>query len=345
MNGRADVGESSLGPWRWLKIAGSRREVFAALGRAGGAEIREWMGTSTDLPELERFRGSGRLTDLVDRTARQCPDQMVELAGLAEGAGVNHEDLLLVNLRGDLTNLGEGCSDVAVARGATRLVAHNEDGAPELEGLCSFVTLHIDGSVPVTSVWYPGFLPGMTCWLNGAGVACGVDHIPVAPPGTGAGRHFVARRLQESRSIEEMRGIAANSVVAGGYSYTAGRSKEDVVVNLELGPGGLHVEEVSGIHAHTNHFIYLRDPQDPDRRSRDRLSVLRRLPETTGAAELLGTLTSADGGVKRDATDGDPLMTLCSIVFDLGAENVSVVVRGDSTVHEMGFKRFLGLDR
>jgi len=276
-------------------------------------------------------------------TRHQFPDQMTELEGLAVGAEVDFEDLLLVNLRGDLTNLGEGCSDVAItADSDLRLTAHNEDGAPELDGLCLFVTVHIEGQTPVTSVWYPGLLPGMTCWLNGAGLACGVDHIPVDPPGIGAGRHFLARKLQEATSIEAMVRLAESATVAGGYSYTVGSASERQAVNLEVGPTGMHLREVVGLHVHTNHFLYLEDPQDPDRRSYNRLDVLKQISETSDVDQLLAAMTADNRGVKRDAIDGDTLMTHCSIVFDFEQRVASIVVRHDPTVHALTFSELLG---
>lgn len=275
-------------------------------------------------------------------TRRQYPEQMIELESLADGAGVDFEDLLLINLRGDLTNLGEGCSDIAIADPDLRLIAHNEDGARELDGLCVFVSIHVDGRTPVTSVWYPGLLPGMTCWLNGAGLACGVDHIPVDPPGVGAGRHFLARKLQESVSIDEMVRCAEATTVAGGYSYTVGSAPDNQAVNLEVGPSGIHVREVTGAHVHTNHFLYLEDPQTPDRRSYERLDVLSKISETSDADRLLEAMTAHDKGVNRDAVEGDTLMTHCSIVFDFQQRIASIVVRHDPTMHALTFTNFLG---
>lgn len=343
MTNHAEVDEAAVGPWRWLKVSGSRREVFTALGRSSRSEIRKWLASGTDLSRLAAFKDSTRLAELAASTHDLCPDQFTELEGLAEGAGVHHEDLLLVNLRGDLDYYADGCSDVAIADPAARIVAHNEDGAPEVDGLCMLVTLHIDDQVPVTSVWYPGLLPGMTCWLNGAGIACGVDHIPVAAPGDGAGRHFLARRLQETTSAAEFTRVASSTAVAGGYAYTIGRGAENRAINVEVGPGGTHVEEVGGSHVHTNHFLYLDDAQNPDRLSHQRLASLARIPDSIGARDLLHTMARRGGGIHRDALEGDPLMTHSTVVFDLAGERVSLVVRNDTTVHEFGFTDFLGL--
>lgn len=334
-------GERSLGSWRWLSVAGSRRHVFTTVGEAFRDEIQQWVATSTDLPRLDRFRGTEQLREVAGATRRGYPEQVEELEAMADGAGVAFDDLLLVNLRGDLTALGEGCSDIAVVGEDSLLIAHNEDGAPELDGLCALLTLHIDGHPTVTSVWYPGMLPGLTCWLNGEGLACGVNHIPVRYPGPGGGRQFLARVLQESRSLELFASRAGAFPMAGGYALTVGSASEGAAHTYEVGPGGVWQGRVDGLAVHTNHFLELDDPQDVEDESLDRLQILKRTGTSTDVAGLLRLLTGSPEGVRRDAVDGDPLTTHSSMVFDLRARAVSVVLRGDPNVHEVGFDDFL----
>jgi hypothetical protein len=109
---------------------------------------------------------------------------------------VQFDDLVLLNLRGDLglVDGGIGCSDLGW-HGERSVVAHNEDGTLEDVGRCALLTLTGTGRPPVTAFWYPGFVPANAFALTGDGLVWTVDHLPVAAPGLGAGRHFVGRGL------------------------------------------------------------------------------------------------------------------------------------------------------
>jgi hypothetical protein len=139
---------------RWVVVAGPRLAAFRALGEHTREEI---FGVVENMPErqaLERFaatsRGQSVLGRLAAETARTQPVEYAELAALAAGAGIDFDTILLANLRGDLGGDGTGCSDLGWRR-ARSLVAHNEDGAPGLQGRFMLLTLAIDGEAPVTS--------------------------------------------------------------------------------------------------------------------------------------------------------------------------------------------------
>jgi Acyl-coenzyme A:6-aminopenicillanic acid acyl-transferase len=106
---------------------------------------------------------------------------------------------VLLNFRGDLGTVpgGIGCSDL-VWRRERSLIGHNEDGAPENVGQCALLTLALDGLPTLTAFWYPGFVPTNAFTVTGDGLVWTIDHLPVATPGQGAGRHFVGRGVQRS---------------------------------------------------------------------------------------------------------------------------------------------------
>ena len=84
--------------------------------------------------------------------------EWAEPAAFAAGAGVQFNNLALLNLRGDLglVDGGIGCSDLGWRRERS-VVAHNEDGALEDVGRCALLTLTGTGRPAVTAFWYPGF--------------------------------------------------------------------------------------------------------------------------------------------------------------------------------------------
>jgi hypothetical protein len=177
-------------------------------------------------------------------------------------------DLALLNLRGDLglVDGGIGCSDLAWRRGRS-VIAHNEDGAPEDVGRYALLTLASGVRPPVTAFWYPGFLPANAFAVTGDGLVWTIDHLPVASPGHGAGRHFVGRGLQRSaRTVEAAVDYLRSQPSAGGFAYTIG-DRAGRVVSVEAAAGcHAFVEAGPGLVPllwHTNHGRYVPGAEPP----------------------------------------------------------------------------------
>ena len=188
--------------------------------------------------------GRDHLASVRRATTERYGEEWAELAAFADGAAVPFEDLALLNLRGDLgwTDGRMGCSDLAWRRDRS-VIAHNEDGALPDVGRCGLLTLTGNGRPPVTAFWYPGFLPANAFAVTGDGLVWTIDHLPVASPGPGAGRHFVGRGLQRSaRSADQVVGYLREHPSAGGFAYTVG-DRAGRVVNVEAAAGHHAVAE------------------------------------------------------------------------------------------------------
>lgn len=351
------VREQQLAGLRWLVVSGPRRAAFQALGETARADVRAVQEAMPERDGLRRWvgteEGGARLDRVLRATRERHPQELAELEALAEGAGVDFDDLLLANLRGDLgVGDGTGCTDL-IWRGDRSFVAHNEDGAPALDGRLMLLTLAIDGLESVTVQWYPGFLPANTFNATGRGLVWGINHVQVVNPvDGGAGRHFVARALQQAPTLDVALDHLRTHPSAGGFSYALGECATGRVAMAESAAGRTAVVEATPaepLHWHTNHLRHL--PGAPDRApdgpadggdpSTDSLGryeesiargrALEKMhPEgpVPSSAWFLNALTGAPlpYGVHRTAADGDPLMTLCTVVADLAGNRI--VVRG-----------------
>ncbi|MFF9482767.1 C45 family autoproteolytic acyltransferase/hydolase [Streptomyces sp. NPDC014733] len=352
----AQVREQELAGMRWLVVSGERDDVFRALGRVAHADVH---AVQEALPERHALRGWAatergriRVERLLDATRAACGRQLGELRALAAGAGADFEDLLLANLRGDLgVDDGTGCTDLGW-RGTRSYVAHNEDGAPALDGHLMLLTLLVDGDVPVTVQWYPGFLPANTFTATGHGLVWGINHVQAARPAHAPGRHFVARAMQQAPTLGAAVDHLRSRPSAGGFAYTIGDRADGRVVVVESAAGRTAVMEADAdhpLHWHTNHLRHLPVPPDasgaatadasdaaraarslgPYEESVARGEVLAGLQPPVGgpaAQWFLDVLTSAPlpHGVHRTAAGADPLMTLCSVVADLTDDRITV---------------------
>src|SRR6478672_2028632 len=98
--------EHRLGSLRWLVLTGPDREAFGGLGEHVRAELTALAGAWPVLPRLRRHvsgpPGRDRLAAVRRATQEAFPAEWAELAAFAAGAGVQFDDLALLNLRGDL---------------------------------------------------------------------------------------------------------------------------------------------------------------------------------------------------------------------------------------------------
>jgi len=339
--------EHKLGGLRWIVLHGPGREAFGALGEHVRGELAAPACAWPVLPRLRRHVSGPPGRDLLAAVRRATVEssgaEWAELAAFADGAGVPFADLALLNLRGDLglVDGGIGCSDLAWRR-ARSVIAHNEDGAPEDVGRCGLLTLTGNGRPPVTAFWYPGFLPANAFVLTGDGLVWTIDHLPVASPGPGAGRHFVGRGLQRSvRTVEEAVGYLRSRPSAGGFAYTIG-DRAGRVVNVEAAAGRHAVVEAGAgpgpLLWHTNHGRYV-PGAEPEAHGTsaargETLAALGIPAEDPGPSWFLGALTSPPpDGVRSDpGPGGRGLTTLCTLVADLTAGEAVIAARGEPPV-------------
>ncbi len=325
------------GTLRWVIARGPRDVVFRELGALAEDDIAAVLEAMPERAKLERYvstePGRTRFADLVAVTRQRFPREAKELDDIAAGAGRGTDELWLANLRGDVGAAdGTGCSDLGWC-GRRSLVAHNEDGAAVLHGRLMLLTLAVDGEVPVTVLWYPGFVPANAFCATGNGLVWGIDHLPVSAPALAPGRHFVARAAQHVSTMDELAQFLARNPSAGGFAYTAGEIGTGRVLCVETAAGRTATTEPDPLLWHTNHARWLNADDGAlgelgrDGESRVRGDVLRTLtvPDEPDSLWFQGILRGP--GVFRSAEGDDPLLTLCTVVTDLTANEVTVVPR------------------
>ena len=121
---------------------------------------------------------------MLDAAARGIfPKYVLELEGMARGAQVEYETLLVWNCRGDLPLYGdavpesakhspEGCTTplYPAEKSSVALIPHNEDGPPELDGHCYWLSLSQENGSKFSTFHYPGMLPGHMFSVNSHGL-------------------------------------------------------------------------------------------------------------------------------------------------------------------------------
>jgi hypothetical protein len=181
--------------------------------------------------------------------------------------------------------------------------------------------------------------------VTGHGLVRTVTHIP-ATPAAAAGGHFVARALQQSRSLDAAIAYLRSHPSAGAFGYTLGEFATGRVASVEAIAGRVSAVEADAARPliwHTNHACRLEPGASTggstgahlgeldESRARgcvlDALSPPAREPDVGWFLRVL----SGTPGVYRSAVE-DPLMTLCTSVADLGAGAVTFQGRDEALV-------------
>ena len=312
---------------------GDGATLGGAIGQRFGDEIRAALAENETLhgPFLAYHasaEGQRRFAELLALHRGRYPAYVAEIEGMAEGAGVPFEHLLLVNLRGEyrgyagIDDAGE-CSTCALSAGGRLAFGHNEDGAPFYRGRSYLIRVEPERDVPFTALCYPGFLPGNAFGFNDYGVCFSVNNVRPREVCVGLGRHFLARSLFAARSLDEAVQRLSVEPRAAGFNYTLGARRERRLLNVEVAPLSLDVRAIEGVHFHANHYLYLDVAQHRFASSTARQARGEALIEDSPPEDARGVLrVLRDQGdralpIWRDGTPPDEGVTLLSALFDL----------------------------
>jgi isopenicillin-N N-acyltransferase-like protein len=335
----------SLGILPLVHARGRHAEIGFQVGAQRAAQVQHMVETYRRLLRDERAElGVEDWTHAVAIGRRylpyveeSLPQYVEEMRGLAAGAGVAFEDVLVLNSIESITadRLHLGCTSLAVSGRGTDdgavLVAHNEDWYPDDIEDVFLVHALPEGEPPFLAVSYGGLLPNIG--FNAAGVAQCCDTVYATDVRLGIPRTIVARHVLAATSIDEAAEFAMHPRRAAGYNHLLA-APDNQIFNLEASATrAVRVPAVDGIAAHTNHYLspaMIAVEVDPETRlrSRGRLDRARRRIEARAGrvdrAALVEVLSDHDGfpysicsHVLDEPSPLDNQQTIASVVMDL----------------------------
>ena len=226
---------------------------------------------------------------------KRMPEILEEARGIAEGAGISLEELMVLNTRYELTQYPSKlpeCTTAAVlpeasGEGCTYLIK-NWDYRPGVLDKIVLVELEDENGVKIIGLTEAGQLIREGFNSNGVGLCNNMIQSIYDKAGAGIPVTFLRRRVLASRNFEEAYGWLVHSerCVSNNMLLVDGRLGR--AVDLEAYPGGSdHIWPKNGIIVHANHFVVnpcidaLKDrPKNRD----NRLEYLLRLKE--GAIDI-----------------------------------------------------------
>jgi isopenicillin-N N-acyltransferase-like protein len=224
------------------------------------------------------------------------PQYVEELRGVADGAGLDFNDLLVLNCMEALTEdaLHRGCTSLAAAPEMTAdgslLVGHNEDWLPEDFESVYLIHAQPDDEPAFLAITYGGLLPNIG--FNQHGIAQCCDSVYPNDARVGVPRIFVSRAVLAAMTPAGAIQAALNRRRAAGYNHLIAHVSGEIY-NVEVSAREFElIYAMDGLLAHTNH--YLSRPMRAIERDSDEL-----IPSRVRYNRVMRLLHSQQGQISR----------------------------------------------
>lgn len=276
MVSRAGIAKSSTVAsvtWQLVLASGGPRERGRAYGEQAATRIgrslaiyEEIFAHYAQLPWAEVRGRGGAFVEAIDGYDVQL---LPELEGIAEGAGVDPEDVLAMNLRTEIMfgldarpshAAMKECTAIGCASapaGGSVLVAQNWDWKPAVRETCVLLVCAPHDRPGFVSLVEAGLWA--KCGMNEAGVGLTTNALQSSRDKgePGVPYHAILRRILTSPTFEEAVAAVTQARRASSANYLLGH-RDGRAVNLEVAPGG--ADDVCATEgpalAHTNHFLW-----------------------------------------------------------------------------------------
>ncbi len=187
------------------------------------------------------------------------PQYVDELRGIADGARIEFNDLLVLNCMEAITEdaLHTGCTSLAAAPEVTAdgsvLVGHNEDWLPDDLDTVYLVHARPKGEPAFLAITYGGLLPNIGFNEHGISQCC--DSVYPNDARIGVPRIFVSRAVLAARTLADAIRAALHRRRAAGYNHLIVHASGEMY-NVEVSAGDFDVVYgIDGILAHTNNYL------------------------------------------------------------------------------------------
>jgi hypothetical protein len=312
----------------FLEISGEPYEAGAALGRFGARIVHRYLRTTSAWTSVIAHRSDDRILAMAREVKTRFPRYFAELRGLADGLELPFDEVFAWNCRGDVWAMApDGCTTVQIP-GERRVVAHNEDGDPGLNGFCALARIASSGGIPFTAFVYPGSIPGHTFAATDSGLVQTVNNIRARDAGEGIPRMVVTRAVLDCRTLDSATALIRSAKRSGAFHLTLAQVGDPRLLGIEFTSAVCSVREVSTHSLHANHLVHgetasvpqiVTDSSDSRQKRGDALVAQKCDP-----LAILRDTAGPGLPIRRDdPEDPDNENTLASAVFFIGADAVN----------------------
>jgi isopenicillin-N N-acyltransferase-like protein len=269
------------------------------------------------------------------------PEYLREMEGIAQGAGVDFEDILTLNTRSEiaLTNTPDGCTSLAITepRSSNTWLAQNWDWKGEQTDSLLFLKINQQNKPNIEMVTEGGIIGKIGC--NDAGVGVCLNALMTKTWEPKVPIHLGLRAILDSYSFDEaLSAVRDNQMASPAHFLIA--SKEKKMMSVEVSPiYTALIKPENGVLLHTNHIcapamqdVVFDSPKDD---SYQRLKIVDKLVDSLHddikADDIFSLLANHDNFPDSICRHENPnrlphekMVTVFSIVMDLTSNKLSL---------------------
>ena len=250
-----------------VRVSGTHREMGRQIGEACKKQVQHGVENARNLvadayQQLELTWAGAQIQSrkYLPFAQERYPQYVDELMGIAEGADVGFEDLVVINameaVTMDALHLTR-CTSMAVNDERTAdghvLLAHNEDWVPEDEDDVFIILANPKNGPPFLAMTYGGLLPNIG--FNAYGIAQMCDSVYPNDSRIGTPRTVVSRAVLASKTPDEAIRHMLSAQRAAGYNHLlVHESGELYSVEVSARRFGILYGD-DGYIVHTNHYL------------------------------------------------------------------------------------------
>lgn len=240
-----------------LHIAGDAFELGHQLGTFGYQAVNTKLRPLPLWQRLASLANSDKAQEMQTLVRARFPRYWREIEGLAAGLELPVDEVFMWNCRGDFAGLGnvDGCTTVYSQTAQGTLIAHNEDGLPQLRSDCAIVHAKPNEGTAFVSFLYPGSIPGHTFAVNEFGVVATVNNLRPTDIPAGLPRQILGRAALEATSIDEAVMAVSTLPRAGAFHHAFAQAGSTRIVSIEATSTGTAVVDVLQARGHANHRV------------------------------------------------------------------------------------------
>lgn len=218
-----------------IDISGSPFEIGLRLGELGREAWHQKLILTSLWQTVMTLQASPETRIMRAEVQRHYPHIWQELEGLAQGLEATVDQVFAWNCRGDLVrSTSDGCTTVAGVNAAgERIIAHNEDGFPQLRNECLLATITPSRGLSFTSFAYPGSICGHTFAVNEKGIVNTVNNIRAVHRPQGLPRQILARASLNANTLDEAITILTGQPRSGAFHHTLGQLGDARLFSVE----------------------------------------------------------------------------------------------------------------
>jgi isopenicillin-N N-acyltransferase-like protein len=199
-----------------LTVSGSPRNIGRQIGDAARDQIRSFCEIALSRVNKTMRVSAERAATVVAESTRfvadWCPDLLEELQGTAEAAGVSEADLMLLQIRNQLTDdVESGCTSLSVSGDQTHapMVAQNWDNDPLLDKFTVVLTRRPTNKPATMMCTQAGLISYLGFSETGIG-AC-VNTLPAPTRFSGVPHYFILRQMYDATSLEHAAAVLSSA--------------------------------------------------------------------------------------------------------------------------------------